>query len=400
MALYVKVGAFPAFDMLRFKNLAKTRNRHIARSPATPLPLQYGTNARAAELHPRVQELVVSQIVEQGPDVKTFVLSRPDNKAVAWFRAGQYLSVQLEIDGSKVTRPYSISSAPQLALEGKYCLTVKRDPKGFASSYILDNWKTGTEVRTSDAQGTFYYEPLRDAPKVLALAGGSGITPFLSMASAIRDGDEDFELTVLYGSRGPEDVLFRSEFDKISAVCPKVRLINVYSDKDVPGAEHGFLSADLIRKYAGGGEYSVFACGPQAMYRFLDGELPKLGLRRKFVRRELFGAAKEPWKLPSYPAACKDREFSITVNNCGRKTVIRASANEPVLVAIERAGISAPSRCRSGECGYCHSRLVSGQVYIPEASDGRRAGDKVFGYIHPCASYPLSDLVIDLPGSY
>lgn len=400
MALYVKAGPFPAFDMLRFKNLARTRDRHIARASSAPLPLQYGTNGLAARLHPRVQNLAVSDIAEHSPDVKTYTLSRSDGSPAAYFRAGQYLSVQLEIGGSRLTRPYSICSGPRLALEGKYRITVKRDPHGFASSYILDNWKKGTEVRTSDAEGCFYYEPMRDASRVIALAGGSGITPFLSMASAIRDGEEDFELTVLYGTKSAKDALFSGEFREIGRLCPKVRLVNVYSDEDVPGAEHGFLSAALIRRYAGPGSYSIFACGPQAMYRFLDAELPKLGLRRKFIRRELFGAEKAPWSLPGYPAAARDREFSITVRSCGKQTVIKASANESVLAAMERAGIAAPSRCRSGECGFCHSRLVSGDVFIPEASDGRRAGDKVFGYIHPCASYPIGDLVIDLPGSY
>ena len=69
--------------------------------------------------------------------------------------------------------------------------------------------------------------------------------------------------------------------------------------------------------------------------------------------------------------------------------------------AIERAGIPAPARCRSGECGWCRSKLVSGTVYIPAENDtGRRFADKVCGYIHPCASFPTSDIVIEVPGSY
>ena len=83
------------------------------------------------------------------------------------------------------------------------------------------------------------------------------------------------------------------------------------------------------------------------------------------------------------------------------ETVISASADEPVLVALERSGISAPSRCRSGECGWCRSKLISGEVYVPEENDdGRRWSDKENGYIHPCASFALSDLVLEVPGSY
>lgn len=71
-----------------------------------------------------------------------------------------------------------------------------------------------------------------------------------------------------------------------------------------------------------------------------------------------------------------------------------------MLVAIERAGIKAPSRCRSGECGWCRSKLVSGTVCIPEENELRRWADVHYGYIHPCSSFPTSDLVIEVPGEY
>ena len=78
---------------------------------------------------------------------------------------------------------------------------------------------------------------------------------------------------------------------------------------------------------------------------------------------------------------------------------ITASADEPLLTSIERAGIVTPSRCRSGECSWCRSKLVSGKAFVPEKTDGRRRADIEFGYIHPCASFPMSDIVLDVPNS-
>ena len=88
------------------------------------------------------------------------------------------------------------------------------------------------------------------------------------------------------------------------------------------------------------------------------------------------------------------KEYSITVINRGIETVIKASSNETVLCAFERAGIVVPARCHTGECGFCRSKLVSGKVYIPEGEDKRRIADMQFNFIHPCCCYPESDLVI------
>ena len=84
------------------------------------------------------------------------------------------------------------------------------------------------------------------------------------------------------------------------------------------------------------------------------------------------------------------RARAISANAEEKQIPLRA--DEPILTAVERAGISAPSRCRSGECGWCHSKLVKGKVYVPKDADGRRAADEKYGWIHPCVSFPLSDI--------
>ena len=271
---------------------------------------------------------------------------------------------------------------------------------GFVSPFIQDQWQVGDEIAISGPQGHLYYEPIRDEKKVLALAGGSGITPFVGMAYAIRDGYEDFDLTILFGSRTEEAIVYRKELDELAAACHKIHVVHVLSDEEKPGFEHGFITAELIEKYAAGQKVSLFMCGPQAMYNFLDGEIARLGYDRKHVRRELFGAIKDPWNQPGYPEAVKGKRFKAKVIIHDKEYEIPVSADEPLLIAIERAGIAAPSRCRSGECGWCRSRLLSGDVFVPAVTDGRREADKDFGYIHPCSSFPLSDVVLEVPGQY
>jgi ferredoxin len=132
------------------------------------------------------------------------------------------------------------------------------------------------------------------------------------------------------------------------------------------------------------------------MYRFVDREVASLGLRRKWIRHELFGEYRNPDRDAEYPAGRGDR-FELTVFLCGEKRQMICSANDSLLVTMERGGLAVPAHCRSGTCGWCHSRLVSGDVYVPKTADGRRMADLEYGYIHPCCTFPLSDVVIDVP---
>ncbi len=400
MALNVKVGLVGALDMLKFKNMAKVREQAIQAAPAREVDGNFTINTKAKELHPDFQELGVMKVIDHDEaGAKTFVLKRTDGKPAAYFRAGQYLSLKMQIGSSFITRPYSISSSPKMALDGKYCITVKTNPGGFAADYMLENLHEGDRIIASDPQGQFYYEDLRDGYNVLALAGGSGITPFLSMARAIRDGIEKFNLTILFGSRTEESILFKEDLEEIAKVCPKVKVVHVLSDEEKEGFEHGFITAELIQKYLLNNS-SIFICGPEAMYRFLDREIPKLGLPKRLVRREILGVTKHVADHEGYPAECVGKTFTITVRRGPEETEIPAAAEESVLVALERAGIKAPSRCRSGECGWCRSKLVSGEVFIPEETDGRRWADIEHNYIHPCASFPVSDLILETAGEY
>ena len=383
-----------------FLGQVKLREKMIAEA-SDELPTSvYNANILAKKLHPHAQYAVVSAIAEH-PGAKSYTLvpnAEKGTEALAYFRAGQYVSVALDIGEAKLNKPYTIRSCPKDALKGSYTLTVKRTANGFASDYILDNWQVGTKVKLSGPLGEFYHQELRDAKQVVALAGGSGITPFYSMAEAIADGTEDFSLTIIYGSRTKDAILLGQELEAVAQRSGgKVKVVHVLSHEDAPGCEKGFLTAELIAKYAPEGDYSVYVCGPKAMYSFLDQELPKLGLKARRIRKELPGEYGDPTGDAAYPKEAAGKTYKITVLIRGESQSVECRADQTLLDALEKAGIRAPSHCRSGECGWCHSRLVSGDVYIPEDTDGRRAADKKFGWVHPCCSYPLSDVTLDVP---
>ena len=381
-----------------FLGEVKTRVKAIEAAPDTIPQSVYNANILARSLHPAVQHVKIAKVEDHG-GAKSFTLV-PDKargtEKMAYFRASQYVSVSLNINGAPVNKPYTIRSNPKDALgsgDTSYTLTIKLTDPAYASAHILSTWKEGDQVDISGPLGDFYYQNLRDAKQVVAIAGGSGITPFYSMAAAIADGIEDFDLTILYGSRTADGILLKDEIEAVAARSKgRVKVIHVLSHEEKEGFEHGFITAELIRKYAPQGDYSVFMCGPKAMYTFEEGEMKKLGLPKRRYRMEMSGDYLGAAQNADFPGSKKGKEYRLTVDIRGEKQTVPCKAEESLLWAMEQAGIKAPSHCRSGECGWCHSRLVSGDVYIPEDADGRRMADKKFGWIHPCCSFPLSDI--------
>ena len=381
-----------------FLGEVKTRTAAIEAAPDTIANSIFNANILASRLHPAVQHCIISGIVDHG-DAKSFTLV-PDvekgTRELAYFRASQYVSVSLNIDGALVNKPYTLRSNPKDALgteNNSYILTIKLTNPSYASDFILKTWKEGDRIDISGPLGDFYYQELRDAKHVVAIAGGSGITPFYSMAAAIVDGVEDFDMTILYGSRTAEGILLKKEIEELAARSGgRIKVVHILSDEKADGYEHGFITAELIRKYAPEGDYSVFMCGPKAMYTFEENEMKKLGLPKRRYRMEMSGDYLKASENADFPVQQKGREYNLIVDIRGEKKTIPCKAEESLLWAMEKAGIRAPSHCRSGECGWCHSKLVKGKVYIPKDADGRRAADEKYGWIHPCVSFPLSDI--------
>ena len=393
---------FKKLKATKFIKMLPARQERFDSAKAELPSFSDNATALARALHPKVQYLKIKEVINRSEDTKSFVLvpnTEKGTKELAYFGAGKYLTVFETIDGMPITRAYSISSSPKDSLDGKYVLTIKLVDGGLMSQYIFDNWAVGTEVKVSAPSGNFEYQPLRDAKTVICLAGGSGITPFVSMANAICDGDEDFNLTLLYGSRNYENILFREELAELEKKSDKIKVVHVLSDdaNNYDGTEKGFITADLIKKYAPQDEeYSIFICGPQQMYEFVDKEIEKLALPKKFVRHEMFGEFHNPATENDYPQGVP-ATVKIKVKIQDNVYEIEGSSNDSVMQILEKSKIAVPARCRSGECGFCHSHLISGKVYVPKHLEYRRLADYKFDCFHPCCSFPLTDLEIDVP---
>jgi ferredoxin len=121
------------------------------------------------------------------------------------------------------------------------------------------------------------------------------------------------------------------------------------------------------------------------------GELASLGVPERRIRTEVFGSPRDPRQNDDYSGPASMETYKLTVRRGIDEQVILARSTEPIAVALERAAIPNRTRCRSGACGYCRCKLLEGDVFVPSEGDGRRMADKMYGYVHACSAYPLSD---------
>jgi ferredoxin-NADP reductase len=345
-----------------------------------------------SRLHPRRMQLSAVEVVQATPTTKTFIFERTDGPLPP-FRAGQYINVFVDVDGVLTSRPYSIASAPG----GNFIeLTVRNKPGGFVAPYLINEIQVGDELETSGPAGQFYYEPLIDGDNLVFLAGGSGITPYMSMIRSLlekRENKGEVNIQLLYGSRFPDDVIYEGELTELAAKHPNFHFSLVISEPppDYNGLS-GFLDVNLIQEQVGDVDGKTFyICGPNIMYDYCLASLSQLGVPPRRIKRELYGPPEDITSEPSWPEDISQGDV-FTVEIAGGKTVL-APASEPLMNTLERHGILLPAVCRVGECSYCRVRLLTGEVYMPSYT-GIRESDKKLGYIHTCVSYPLEDIKI------
>ena len=352
-----------------------------------------GRTQRIIDLyHPDFIDFTVSEIIKESVTAKTFRLV-PKSGYLPPFQAGQYINVYGEVQGVCTSRPYSISSSPRQ--RAYYDITVARIENGFFSNYLLDDVKRGDSIRTSAPSGSFYYNPLFHGKRSVFIAGGSGITPFMSMIREICDAGLDRDITLLYGNRTTASILFHDELDDLAYRYPDFKYIPVIAEPPMGyKGVRGLISASCIENCVDDvRDCTYYLCGPEAMYDYCMPELEGMNIPRKRIRKEMFSTSTDVTKAEGWPQSLTgSEEFTVKVK--GKKDV-KARSGETLLASLERAGITVPVNCRCGECSLCRVKLVSGKVFTPRGVLLREA-DVKFGYIHSCKAYPLEDLEIIL----
>jgi ferredoxin-NADP reductase len=346
--------------------------------------------------------LVCRQVQDITHDVKTF-LFEPAHPALFHYEPGQFVTLQLQIDGRPVSRCYTISTPPTRPhLLG---ITVKRQPGGLVSNWLHDTMAPGHRIAADGPLGVFT-AARHPSAKYLFLSGGSGITPVMSMTRTLYDLGSDADVVFVHSARTPSDIIFRRELETMASTAPSLRVVHVCERDDTPrepwGGLRGFLSVPMLQLLAPDlAERTVFCCGPAPYMAAVRRMLGDVGFDMANYHEESFCfedltmrefVADGTGEVPADVDGSVTRTYSIEFARSG--ATFTCADDENVLDAAFAAGLNPPSSCTQGMCGTCKTTVLSGTVDMQHMG-GIRPREIAKNKILICCSKPLSDLTID-----
>jgi 3-ketosteroid 9alpha-monooxygenase subunit B len=317
----------------------------------------------------------VTRIIKETADSRTFVLDPHEQPFT--YRAGQFCTFRVTVDGDELYRSYSMSSAPET--DGELMTTVKRVAGGKVSNWMVDNVVEGDELTMTRAAGTFVLSPTSvPAVPLLAFAGGSGITPILSLAkSALATTDRT--VRILCADRDRASVIFEAVIDELVGRYPGRLSVDRRID-----IEHGLLDPDAVAEFVGGDtDAECYVCGPEGFMAVVRSALPD-GAR---VLVEDFDASPPVKATTTDVAAAGEAGGTVTIHLERKKVSVPQVAGETLLETARRAGLSPPFSCEAGNCGTCMARLTEGNATM-RTNDVLEEDELADGYILTCQAVP------------
>jgi ferredoxin-NADP reductase len=315
----------------------------------------------------------ITRIIQETADTRTYVLDAPFP-----YRAGQFLTFRV----CGTLRSYSMSSSPDT--DDELMMTVKRVPGGLVSNWMHDHLAPGDLIEATLPAGVFC---LRDTPApMIALSGGSGITPILSLAkSALATTSR--RVRVLTANRGPDSIIFESVLSELARRHPT--RFEVCHHLDV---QHGFITGGQVRDFAGGDrDADFYICGPAPFMDLTERTLLEHGADPSQIFVERFehaddGSAGE--EKGSGPVG-DEHEGTISIVLSGQRHTVTQHSGETLLESARRAGLSPSFSCEAGNCATCIAQVTEGEakMRVNNALDDDEIAD---GWVLTCQGEPVT----------
>ncbi|NKB71204.1 MAG: 2Fe-2S iron-sulfur cluster binding domain-containing protein [Candidatus Latescibacteria bacterium] len=338
--------------------------------------------------------LEVAEIVAETANVKTLRLVQPGGGNIPFeYLPGQFLTLDIETAGKRIKRSYTIASSPTRpeCLE----ITVKREEMGLVSGYLHRQIKPGDSLRLSAPAGGFTFTGAEHASIVL-IAAGVGITPMMSVVRYLTDTEWTGDIFLLLSFRRIQDFIFAKEIDQLKNRHPNLHVAVTLTSPETDWAgPTGRIDKELIAEFVPGiAGRRVHICGPEPMMEDVQTLLQKLQVPQDNIRIEAFGTIKrKPKPASDAPATPSAGNATVTFAQAGKTAPLNPA--DSVLDAAESIGVEIDTACRSGTCGSCKVKLVSGSVSM-DTPFALNSDEKAQGVILACQAKSRGNLEIDI----
>lgn len=364
-----------------------------------------------------------SHIIDETPDVKTFCLVA-ESPLLFSYKPGQFVNLEIEIEGVPTIRSYSISSSP--SRPHRLDLTVKRvyspsdapdAPPGLVSNWLHDHLKIGDSVKLRGGP-LGHFSCLPNLPtKLLLISAGSGITPMMSMTRWIQDTLAESDVIFLHSAKTPQDIIYRHELERMAAQMPNLHLAITATQPSgqawmgltgrISQAMLEMVAPDLLDRH-------VYVCGPDAFMQSMRTTLEAMQFPMQQYQQESFGGKKtaQPPSSATMVGRSPDEQngnghhpetvvgtyspVAPAIHFSQSEREVAADGTTSILELAEQEGISIQHACRVGACGACRIQIRQGQVQYDSEPVALTSADQQAGYALACVAYPVDRVVVEV----
>ena len=349
---------------------------------------------------PHYFDLKVKDIIQETKDAVSIAFEQPASRIT--YKAGQFLTLIATVDGKEIRRAYSLSSSP--FTDDDLVVTVKRVDNGLMSNWLPDNLKAGNTIKVMAPTGHFTTEYKKENKRHLIMfAGGSGITPMMSLIKSTLTQEPESICSLIYCNRDIDSIIFKSEFDKLEIThAGRLHVIHVLDNAPMNWQGYsGLLNREMLTKLFeripdwGIEKTTYLMCGPEGMMKNVEALLAERNIAKEKIFKESFvqGTINKEEKKEATKAGGERKAREVTIRYDGQEYKFMVEPNRTILETALDSGIDLPYSCQSGLCTACRGKALSGEVKLDE-EEGLSQSERAEGYVLTCVGHPMTDDVV------
>lgn len=349
---------------------------------------------------PHYYDLVVKKVIQETKDAIRIVFEQPASGKIK-YKSGQFLTLIAPIQGKDVRRAYSLCSSPEI--DEDLAVAVKRVDNGLMSNWLAANLKEGHRLKVMEPMGQFTTEyNASNKRHIVMFAGGSGITPMMSLIKSSVALEPNSIVSLIYCNRDIDSIIFHHELEAMQTSYEgRVHVIHVLDNAPMNWQGYsGLLNRDMLAKLFeripdwGIEKTTYLMCGPEGMMKNVESLLAEHQIPKEKIFKESFVQGtidKENKKEVKEEGEQKAREVTIRYDGSEYKVLVQPG--KAILETALDSGIDLPYSCQSGLCTACRGKALSGKVKLDE-EEGLSASERAEGYVLTCVGHPLTDDVV------